>query len=370
MNKDQIRYERDINASYMKVPAPMEEGLDEKIILKRRLKGVIPVERCYINGEGQYWYNISGKQALDTYVKMHSLEYSVFELVLLRICEQLELLEWNLVDGNTLLVDPQFIFLNHRREDISFVLYPETNRDIFVELQKLMEFLLSKLNHADTEVVQGAYEFYEMVSSGEYQIQDLKESILKRRFLKSEKDEIKVEINGGMVAEQQAVYGMEAPQTEVAREGLQSQIEEKLSELYSRAKKILVRSPKEEMPTIVYPDAEEVVEKESHPTVCIAMAASEPRGILLYEGMGDYPDIELEKRMNVVGKSSRANIRIDRETISNFQAKIDYQDAYYIEDMNSTNGTFVNDEMLNYRETRMLNPGDVVRFADVKYRFL
>lgn len=38
--------------------------------------------------------------------------------------------------------------------------------------------------------------------------------------------------------------------------------------------------------------------------------------------------------------------------------------------MNSTNGTFVNDEMLNYKEQRELSPGDVLRFADVKYRFL
>ena len=44
-------------------------------------------------------------------------------------------------------------------------------------------------------------------------------------------------------------------------------------------------------------------------------------------------------------------------------------ETYYIEDLNSTNGTFVNDEPLAYKERRKLNSNDMIRFADVRYRF-
>ena len=91
----------------MKVSACTEENLDVRIMFHKKIKGMVPVERCYMNGEGQYWYDISGKQALDSFVKMNLLEYIVFERVILRICEQLELLEWNLLDANGLIVDPQ-----------------------------------------------------------------------------------------------------------------------------------------------------------------------------------------------------------------------------------------------------------------------
>ena len=97
----------------------------------------------------------------------------------------------------------------------------------------------------------------------------------------------------------------------------------------------------------------------------------DPKGILIYEGIGDYPDFEIGERMCVIGKSQKATIQIEKETISQFHAKIEYiVDNYYIEDMNSTNGTFVNDEILNYKQRVLLNAGDVIRFADVKYRFL
>ena len=63
-------------------------------------------------------------------------------------------------------------------------------------------------------------------------------------------------------------------------------------------------------------------------------------------------------------------MQIHRETISNIHAKIEHLDAYFIEDMNSTNGTYVNDVMLSYREKKSLSVGDVLRFADVKYQFM
>lgn len=308
MNKESVVYERDIHASYMKVPALLKNNLDEKIMLKRQIKGMIPVERCYINGEGQYWYNISGKQALDSFIKVHMLEYSMFERLLLRICEQLETLEWNLLDGNGMLVDPEFIFLNSNGEDISFVFYPETNQSILMELQKLMEYLLTKLNHTDTEVVQGAYEFYEVVSNENYQIKDLKEAILERRIRENYADGIKTKVEGAVVAEKAVIYGEEVGYVEPKKEGFQAQIEEKISALCKRAKEILVRNPKEEIPTVVYPKEDEKRRETIHPTICIAATLGETKGILLYEGMGGYLDFELDKRVCIIGKSPQAHM--------------------------------------------------------------
>ena len=49
----EIVYERDIHNSYMKIPAARDSGLDEKLIFRRTYQGILPVEKCYINGGGQ-----------------------------------------------------------------------------------------------------------------------------------------------------------------------------------------------------------------------------------------------------------------------------------------------------------------------------
>lgn len=370
MNRENISYERDIHSSYMKVPALEEDLLDVRIMLCRNIKGMIPVERCYINGKGQFLYDISGKQALDNYISIQSLEYKSFERLILQICEQLEVLEWNLLDGNGLQLHPQFIYLNHE-EEYSFIYYPSDETSIFQEIRKLMEYLLTKLNHSDSEMVQRAYDLYELTLHETYQMKELKDAILKARLQKQKEEAIELEVESERVAEAECLYDQKDYEDDVKKMGLKEQLEGTLSAFYKKVKHMWSSTKKEENLVVVYPKDEIEKEVESvHPTVCIASTLGVPKGILIYEGAGNYPDFQLEKSVCIIGKNSRTDMKIERETISQFHAKIEYEEGYYIEDMNSTNGTFVNDTMVNYRERISLYSGDIIRFADVKYRFL
>ena len=369
----EITYERDVNKSYMKIPAVIESCLDEKLMFRRSYQGILPMEKCYVNGSGQYWYNISGKQALDAYCRVNPINQSFFETLMLRICSQLEVLEWNLMDAGCLVVDPELIFVNHSGEEVSFVLYPNTKGNFFEELQQLMEYLLTKLNHGDKSGVHQAYRIYDMTLKEGYSISELKQMILNGREEKKEAPEIHhlLDYEENQVQDRKAVI----EEVEIEKKELFGEIEKKIFGLIERVKEILwtKRENKEEIPMVVYPEERIEEEKEGviHPTLCLASNLGEPLGLLLYEGRGDCPDFELEKESCIVGKSPKVKLCLNRETISQFHAKFDFYDnTYYIEDMNSTNGTFVNDDLLNYKEKRALYPGDVLRFADVKYRFL
>jgi hypothetical protein len=61
---------------------------------------------------------------------------------------------------------------------------------------------------------------------------------------------------------------------------------------------------------------------------------------------------------------------IDRDTVSRFHAKFIKQgEQICLMDLNSTNGTKVNDRELNVRETVLLSEGDRILFADTEYIF-
>ena len=54
--------------------------------------------------------------------------------------------------------------------------------------------------------------------------------------------------------------------------------------------------------------------------------------------------------------------------ISRLHGKISKEDGiYYLTDLNSTNGTFLNGGRLEVNEKARIRPGDCVGFADVKY---
>jgi FHA domain-containing protein len=69
-----------------------------------------------------------------------------------------------------------------------------------------------------------------------------------------------------------------------------------------------------------------------------------------------------------IGRSAEADVRIDDRYASGVHARIFSRDGRtYIEDMNSTNGTLLNDATL--RGEAELIDGDVVRIGDTEFRY-
>ena len=168
----EILYERNLTGSYMKIPVSLNAKFDEKIMLKRKLPGILPVERCFVNGHGQYWYNISGKQSLDTYCKVRNIGIDFIERMIISICNQIEILEWNLIDTNCLMLDPELVFVTNQNGEIIFTIYPGEHTSLTLEFQQLMEYLLTKIDHSDTQAVQAAYAIYEQTLDDTYSIVD------------------------------------------------------------------------------------------------------------------------------------------------------------------------------------------------------
>ena len=69
-----------------------------------------------------------------------------------------------------------------------------------------------------------------------------------------------------------------------------------------------------------------------------------------------------------IGRSQEADLRIDDRYASGLHARIFSRDGRtYVEDMNSTNGTLLNDAPL-HGEAELID-GDVVRIGDTEFRF-
>lgn len=85
-----------------------------------------------------------------------------------------------------------------------------------------------------------------------------------------------------------------------------------------------------------------------------------------------YERITLNEFPFFIGKlKSRMDYGLDHAAVSRFHAKITKEnEEYFIYDLNSTNGTFLNGKQLNAREKTTIHDGDEIQFADVIYRFV
>jgi hypothetical protein len=69
-----------------------------------------------------------------------------------------------------------------------------------------------------------------------------------------------------------------------------------------------------------------------------------------------------------LGRSADADLRIDDRYASGFHARVFSRGGgYFVEDLNSTNGTLLNSQELHGEAE--LRPGDLIRIGDTEFRF-
>ncbi|HUJ63278.1 MAG TPA: GGDEF domain-containing protein [Kofleriaceae bacterium] len=79
--------------------------------------------------------------------------------------------------------------------------------------------------------------------------------------------------------------------------------------------------------------------------------------------------IPLVNSQYIVGRDSEAGLVVSRSSVSRQHARlfVDDDGNWWVEDLSSTNGTFVNEQRVR---TQQLNDADQVRFGDAIYKFL
>lgn len=86
----------------------------------------------------------------------------------------------------------------------------------------------------------------------------------------------------------------------------------------------------------------------------------------------NYKDIPVTTYPFFIGKLKKnVDFCLNSDTVSRYHAKITKEgENIFLTDLNSTNGTYINDEPLFTYQKKELNYGDIITFADIKYQFM
>lgn len=106
----------------------------------------------------------------------------------------------------------------------------------------------------------------------------------------------------------------------------------------------------------------------------VRLLDSEKKSVVFLEkgGCEDWDDgaVLLDNMPYIIGGMKKmSDIFIDTPVISKMHACISgFGKDYYIEDLNSTNGTFVNEKRLEGHDKHPLSDGDILRIADISFK--
>ena len=378
----EIEYRRTWNQSVMLITGHVEEENYELKMLKHNtVAGLLPVEEIQETGDFWFCYDITGKKSLECYLENNALNPVMIKKILENLIHLCREMERYLLKEEKLLLKEDMIFMDSREEQFYFCYYPDKEGELREEFGKLIEEMLPQLDHENREETEKVYAIYEKTREENYSLLNLQELFFKE------------EENGGEVWKEYEIAGDETeaadltvtnPQNSQKMDRISSikkqmlQILEKgISWLYrdklNRKKKEFsmpeIPVPairKKQMPQKIYPQEQDKNPLSEYTEKAITGAR------LMYLGGGEERDFVINKDVFLIGTDALAVDGILKSRAAGeIQAKITKEeDIYYIEDMNSANGTLVNGEILIYKEVRRLEEGDRITFADISYRFL
>ena len=359
-----IEYMRNMQFGYMRLEQsdPLTKT-EEAMLAHNAIEGLLPV--CWQKENDRYFlrYDITGKQALDSVLEQTMAEENLVRRLLIGIYVTIRELEKYLLPQEGLFLSPETIFFDPKTETMHFCFFTEVTDSLQVQLIKLMEYILAKTDHKNVIAVQLVYGAYEVVQKDSFCIEDL--HIYLKESNRDVESEVLIEEDSVLpVARCGQVSDNEEERTAIWKRGAEwlRNATDRMREVISCSKR-----RKKEM-SVIYEKAR--VSQEGETTV-LGNMSNRTEGILQYEGTRELPDLRIDKNPFLIGSAIDCDGVIQHPNISRRHAKITIRDGvYFIEDLNSTNGTKVNGGLLNYKTKVSVRKGTGIHFANEPYRFM
>jgi len=384
-----IHYERKANQSFMVVEGePCDLGYEEMMLRQNEIKILLSFYTVEMNRRIQYWHDITGKQSLRDYLEREGLYPENLNQIIIYLGIAYEELTKYLISQQHILVtvDTVFVVQQGRQIELFFCYRPFEDMTVQQQLMNLMEYFLTIVDHKMQDFMKLCYDLYEAVSRGDFTMQQLQEKVddFQQSMGQGEQKGPYVERVELKREPQNAISQWANVQDCVKEEDSDELTEDTIDVLHLLqygVRKFLQKiqqikdmpeklrsNPVESEDDFIY----EPEERYDTPTVLLNSGPRSFAGRLVYEGAGEEEDIIIDKPIFRIGSRDKDNDAILHSTgVSRHHARIMKQgEAFYLEDLNSTNGTYINGKQLSYKERTQLQVMDQIRFADVLYRIV
>ena len=374
----EIEYKRELTKSYMCVKTDQDFLPFEKEILTRNsISGILPVNTTFADAATVCWYDITGMQAFDHALETEMMDSQMLTQFLVSLCGTLERLESFLLDPGHLWFSQESIFKNNRDGSFWFCYCLEGKENITEGFQKLMEYLLTKIDHKDQRAVKMAYHIYDQVIKEGYSLIAIRESLTYDNVAvepvpdrAAENSRVEPEQTPHQAEKEKAMYKAQGKARGIFQKAIEHFFPDVAKFKEYRKQLAKKKEKKNEIQPIVFEPEEEEV-KMGRPTVLLADQRKTIRGVLRYEGNNQLPDLKIDTFPYVIGSAADCPGHVDCATISRHHAKITkVENVYFIEDMNSANGTKAGGTLLEYKMKVSLQANEILEFADEKFRFI
>ena len=163
MAQMEVSYSRRLDYQYMMIETGGEARSDYRLsmLVNNRINGFLPVHVQQMNGKSTLSYEITSLGNLPEFLDARKITYDEMVSLLLQFCSAVSEAGRYLLDGEGILLEPQYIYVSKSLERIRFCYYPYQHMPLHQSVNVLCRFLIDHIDYDDRRSLELAYGLFQ-----------------------------------------------------------------------------------------------------------------------------------------------------------------------------------------------------------------
>ena len=153
-----------MEVSYSRMIETDEEARSDyrlSMLINNRINGFLPVHVQQMNGKSTLSYEITSLENLPEFLDARKITYDEMVSLLLQFCSAVSEAGRYLLDGEGILLEPQYIYVSKSLERIRFCYYPYQYMPLHQSVNVLCRFLIDHIDYDDRRSLELAYGLFQ-----------------------------------------------------------------------------------------------------------------------------------------------------------------------------------------------------------------
>lgn len=171
-------FRRSLNHNYLILKNAVPEEINcfsLQMIMENRISSLLSINIKNENGERELCYEISSLQSLSRIYEIRKITGEELIDIIHSIIEVFQQMKEYMLTEEEVVMLPEYIFMNPETRRIQFMYCPYIKQNCESLFWELAEFFLDHVEHQDSEAVVLAYQFYKIVRSDNFVLQEIQQ---------------------------------------------------------------------------------------------------------------------------------------------------------------------------------------------------
>ena len=169
----ETKYYKDFRHNYL-ILKKMDENVNSyqcRMITENKIAGLLNCRERHINGEMLLYYEITSRQSLASLYEYMPITLHFLKKLLLQLKLTRESMMGYLLTESSLLLKPEFVYVDVESGEISFLYYPFEPEENY--MLSLVEFLTERVDPEDKEAVEISYRMLQLLEKEQFVLDEV-----------------------------------------------------------------------------------------------------------------------------------------------------------------------------------------------------